>query len=432
MFITVPEFPLYLLRCLEHHGYRAYLVGGCVRDSLLEKRPDDWDIATNATPEQVLRCFSGEQVCQTGLRHGTVTVILNQTPYEITTFRKDGEYRDNRRPDQVTFVGELEEDLARRDFTVNAMAYHPEKGIIDPFGGERDLRSGQIACVGNPILRFQEDALRILRALRFAATLGFSIAPSTSEAILQSAHLLVNIAPERVRLEWDRIILGGGVARALKDYLPVVRVFLPEIMPELLDADWPRLLQVIANAPIDLVLRFAILYYCGVTASDTASQDRETGFGSKQWIVDGILRQLRYDNRTRRQIVQLIEYSDTDLPLSRTDVKQWLNRMGEEAFERLLTMRRLLCGAHGGDINRIEQAERHVRSVLSQQQCYRLKDLAIGGNDLLAAGIPQGKHVGVLLQQVLLLVMEEKVPNDRNDLIDAAKRQFEFLKEGIT
>ena len=231
MTIQLPSVVLLAIERLEAHGHRAYAVGGCVRDSLIGRTPNDWDITTSARPEETAAAFVGFKTVETGVKHGTLTVIIDGTPLEITTFRNDGEYADNRHPIAVTFSDTPEEDLSRRDFTVNAMAYHPKEGLLDLFGGQDDLQRRIIACVGEPKRRFDEDGLRILRAIRFASVLDFEIEEQTAKAVHAQRELLGNIAAERIREEFCKLIMGKGAVAILRDFSDVIGVFLPEILP---------------------------------------------------------------------------------------------------------------------------------------------------------------------------------------------------------
>lgn len=227
MTIQIPSHARQLLELLHSCGHEAYVVGGCVRDALLGREPKDWDMCTSATPEEMLRCFEGERVLLTGLKHGTVTVLMEHEPYEVTTFRVDGSYTDNRHPDSVTFVRDVRMDLARRDFTVNAMAYNPRDGLIDCFGGQEDLRNGVIRCVGDADARFQEDALRIMRALRFASSYGFTLQKETAEAAVRNAGLLQSIAAERIYSEMNRLLTGQGRLPVLLMHPRIITAILP-------------------------------------------------------------------------------------------------------------------------------------------------------------------------------------------------------------
>lgn len=280
------EFPrpvVRLIRTLNEAGYEAYAVGGCVRDALLGRQPNDWDLTTSALPEQIKACFANRRVIETGIKHGTVTVLDGGVPYEITTYRLDGAYSDHRRPDSVEFVSDLKEDLRRRDFTVNAMACHPETGVVDLFGGQDDLRAGIIRCVGEPEHRFTEDALRILRALRFASTYDFAIAPATGRAALKLAPTLQNVSPERIFVELKKLLCGKGARRVLAEYSDILFTIFPALAPMRGCAQnnphhaydvWTHTLIALENAPADPVYRLTMLFHdSGKPAAHTVGED---------------------------------------------------------------------------------------------------------------------------------------------------------------
>lgn len=398
MQMNIPAAARMLLDRLEATGYAAYLVGGCVRDSLLGRTPGDWDIATGALPEQVIACFADYPVLETGIKHGTVTVLVDHNPYEVTTFRVDGAYTDNRRPDSVEFIQDLRADLARRDFTINALAWNPGIGLVDYFGGQGDLAAGRIVCVGEPDKRFAEDALRILRAVRFASTLGFAIASGTAKAMAGLAPSLSHIAPERIRLELDKAIVGPGVCRAFSQSPEVLRAALPELEPYMCKPGWPRCLQAVAGAARDLPVRLALLLHpCGEKAVN-------------------ILLRLRYDNRTRRCVQDLLANVDRVLPAEERHVRRLLNRLDVEGVRRLLDIWRALQRAHGFAQNDCNALESLLEQVLAQGQCYRLRDLAVGGEELLDLGVT-GPQIGRLLQYLLEQVIEGCLPNERAALL---------------
>jgi tRNA nucleotidyltransferase (CCA-adding enzyme) len=324
-------------------------------------------------------CFAGQPVIGTGLKHGTVSLMLDGRPYEITTYRVDGKYTDNRRPDTVRFVNVLKRDLARRDFSVNAMAYHPRTGLVDYYGGLRDLAEKRIKCVGNPGKRFQEDALRILRALRFAAVFGFAIEENTAEAMRGGKTRLHNIAKERIAAELNKLLLGDHAGGLLKDHFSVPAEVIPEINREALAS--------LDAAPKDLILRLAWLFHDADQAADA-------------------LARLKYDGDTAKAVTQLIRYRDAEILPERVSVKRWLHRIGAERLRQLLALRR--------DGDRVLPL---VDAIIEQRQCYSLKDLAVNGRDLIDAGIPEGAQVGVLLNRLLDMVINEVAVNDKAALL---------------
>lgn len=375
---------------LEARGHECYAVGGCVRDSLLGALPHDWDLTTSATPPEMKAAFADCRVIETGIQHGTVTVLYQKEPLEITTFRKDGAYADNRHPTAVTFSKAVEDDLSRRDFTVNAMAYHPEKGLIDLFGGREDLKNKRIRCVGDPETRFNEDGLRILRAVRFASALGFVLEEATARAVRNCAFLLDGIAKERIREEFSKLLLGKTPTAILRDYPEVFARFLPEIVPIS-----RRTLDFLERAPLDLPLRLALL------------------FGSAEDAKAALLR-LRYDNETQKKTVDLIGLQAGALDFGTVGLRRLLREYPAETVERLLTL--LEC--KGADTR---TAKEDLQAILARGDCTSLSALAVSGNDLIALGFPAGKRVGAVLEVLLDRVIDGDLPNEKAALLEAAK-----------
>ena len=380
MDFELPDEVNYIIDTLESGEYEAYVVGGCVRDSLLGKLPKDWDICTPALPEQVIEIFKGHNIIKTGLQHGTVTIILNHKPFEVTTYRVDGVYSDSRHPDEVEFVGSLTDDLSRRDFTINAMAYSPKRGTADFFGGAADLRLGVIKCVGDPDKRFAEDALRIMRALRFAAALGFSIDGDTAKAMHKNAESLKKISPERISAEMSKLMAGDDIDRLLTEHKRVITEIIPELKL--------HTLKNVDSVPNDLSLRLTELLYC--VGPDTAKE---------------ILTRLKYDNNTINAVMQLILYHEADITPDRRNVKNWLNKIGEENLSQLIRLRGL------GDVRST------LDEIIKQKQCFSLKDLAVNGKDLIDAGVREGTEVGAALNRLLRMVIDEEIENDKEALL---------------
>ncbi|MBQ7100316.1 MAG: CCA tRNA nucleotidyltransferase [Clostridia bacterium] len=392
MRIIIPENIISVMRLLEESGFEAYAVGGCVRDSLLGRRPYDWDVCTSALPEETLEVFKDFRTIPTGIKHGTVTVIAD-SPVEITTFRIDGEYLDNRRPSQVSFTRTLADDLCRRDFTVNAMAADKNGFVTDLYGGKEDLQKKIIRCVGCAQKRFDEDALRIMRALRFAATLGFELEESTARAVREQKSLLKNIAVERIRVETDKLLLGS-CADILYGYREVFSVFIPE-------AEITReTAEKISLADKETEIRLALLL--GNLTSENAS---------------AVLGRLRYSNIVTKRSVELIENKNKVIENTSSAVKRLLNAFGKENAERLVRFKR----ADGG---LTPEAEKEILSEISRiiddGECYSLAALAVSGSDLSAIGI-KGKKTGETLNRLLNEVMEGTTANNKDDLLDKVK-----------
>lgn len=438
MFIQIPTQVKQILNALEANGFEAYIVGGCVRDSVLGKIPDDWDITTNALPFQTIKCFKTYKIVETGLKHGTVTIIIDHKPFEVTTFRIDGKYSDNRRPDNVAFTRDLKEDLSRRDFTINAMAYSSKEGLIDFFGGKNDIQNKIINCVGNPDLRFGEDALRIMRAIRFASVLDFQIENNTSISIHNNKFLLKNIAYERISTELNKLLLGDGVKRILINYVDVISEFIPEIKPMIgfeqnnphhyLDV-WQHSVESIVQCKKELICRLTMLFHDIGKPLCYSEDSQGIGhfYGHPKYsakIAEATLKKLRYDNFTIAKVKDLILYHDCDIKPKRKQLKRLLNKLGKETVKQLFEVKIADTKAHANTcFSRIEDVENSklvLEQILEQNQCFSLKDLAVKGNDLIAIGVPKGKQIGIILNKLVDMVIDEKVPNDKNKLLDEA------------
>lgn len=438
MMRAIPERVRQILEKLERAGYEAWCVGGAVRDLLLRREPGDWDVTTNALPETVMELFAPDAVA-TGLQHGTVTVGGGRG-VEITTYRRDGEYLDNRRPESVEFTSSLCEDLARRDYTINAIAMDLRGDLCDPWGGQADLARGIIRAVGDPASRFGEDALRIMRGLRFAARLGFSIEEQTREAIHRCAPLLKNIAVERLYVEMTGLLCGEHAARVLLDYPDVLGVFLPEILPcvgfdqrskyHVYDV-WEhtaRSVGAVENIP---VLRWTMLMH-DLGKPDTFTVDENGAghfYGHFQESVSkakSIMDRLRFDNRSKQQILTLVERHDSELALTDRAVRRNLSRYGEETLRLLLAVKRAdnlaQSPEYRGRQELIDQWEQLLNMELASGSCFSLAQLTVKGNDLVALGL-KGKQIGEMLEELLSLVIEEKLPNERAVLIEYAKEK---------
>ena len=439
-----PEHIHTVLDRLGEAGYEACPVGGCVRDTLLGMAPADWDVCTSARPEETAAVFADCHCIDTGAKHGTMTVVIDHRPVEITTYRTEAGYADNRHPDTVAFVSSLEEDLARRDFCINAMAFRPDGTIVDLFGGADDLRNGLIRAVGDPESRFKEDALRILRGLRFAARLDFSIEANTARAMDACKDLLHNIAPERIFTELKGILVGPGAGRILREYPEIFFTIVPELRPCLgfrqhspyhIHDIWTHITYAVEAAPAEPVLRLAMLFH-DIGKPETFSLD-EGGVGhfyghAKAGIAlaDKILRRLRCDNAAREAVLRLIEYHDMRPPQEKKSVRRLLVRFGEEDLRRLLACWRADCADRAGDVQRehliyIRGTETLLEEILRDESCFSLRDLAVNGGDILALGVEKGPGVGRILQELFRMVLEEELPNDRNTLLREAKNLAE-------
>ncbi len=441
--ITPPAPVQTALDMLCAAGFEAYIVGGCVRDALRDTAPHDWDCTTNAKPQEICECFRGFHVIETGLQHGTVTVVIEHNPIEITTFRIDGVYADHRRPDSVTFTDSLTDDLARRDFTVNAMAYHPARGLIDPFHGADDLQSGLIRCVGNPKDRFDEDGLRILRAMRFASVLDFAVDPQTAEAIHTQKHLLHHISAERIDTELTKLLCGTAAERVLTDFADVLFTVLPELEPmhgfdqrnPHHDYDvYTHTLKAVAACPPEPVLRWAALLH-DTGKPHTFTEDERGGhfYGHaavSAEIAKRALKAMKCDRKRYDRVLLLVEKHDMVMNGTEKQLKRLVRQIGEEAAEQLLLLHKADVTAQAAchRAERIEESDRLLGVLAALREadaCMSLKQLAVSGGDLLALGIPQGKAVGQMLNRLLEAVMDGSLPNERDALLAYIQREHE-------
>lgn len=434
--INMPPQVEEILGMLKGSGYEAYAVGGCIRDSLLGSVPNDWDICTSAKPEETKGCFGEYHVIETGLKHGTVTVVINSEPYEITTYRVDGEYKDNRRPEEVLFVTNLSEDLARRDFTINALAYNHEDGLQDYYEGQKDLNAKIIRCVGDANKRFQEDALRILRALRFASVLGFKIEEGTAKAIREEKVLLKNIAKERIQVEIVKLLLGDGAKDILMEYSDVLSVIIPEIKgmvgceqynPHHCYDVWEHTLTALQYTPKDKVLRLATLLHDSGKPKTFTRDEQGVGhfYGHgavSQEIAYKVMNDLRFDNETKHDVCQLVKHHDGIVIGEPKYVKRWLNKLGLEQFKRLLKIKYAdMMGQseyeREAKLAKLKRLEEVLEIVLSEEQCFSLKHLAVNGRDLINMGVKDGKKIGRILDKLLEEVIDGKIDNQKEVLL---------------
>ena len=389
----LPAGAEFVLKRLQDAGYQGYVVGGCVRDTLLGKVPKDWDVCTNALPHEMQRIFADCHVIETGLQHGTLTVMYHHEPFEVTTFRVDGEYTDHRHPDQVIFVADVRDDLSRRDFTVNAMAWNHKSGVVDAFGGQEDLKNQLIRCVGEPEKRFQEDALRIMRALRFASVYGFAIDSATDAAIHALKHTLADVAAERIRVELAKLLCGDGAGDILRAYPDVMQV----IMPQLAKVDWPSTVAAVEAAAPEEKARLAMLLH---QLSPADAKD--------------VLISLKPDNFTRDWVLMLVTHQDYPFQPTRHSLLTALSLFGKTETYALLAVRQAKGAAD------VESLRDVLEEVLRDGICYSVKDMAVNGRDMLALGA-KGKAVGECLSYLLSLLIAEKLPNEREALLAAAK-----------
>ncbi len=441
---NIPKNPLFVLERLSSLGYESYIVGGCVRDMLLGKTPHDYDICTSATPEETIEAFSDYNVIKTGLKHGTVTIVVKGEHLEVTTYRTEGSYSDNRRPDSVSFVKDLKSDLARRDFTINALAYNHSAGIVDFFGGREDLASGIIRAVGSPQERFSEDALRIMRAIRFASTYDFAIEENTANSIHQLAPLLNNIAKERINTELCKLLMGSGVEQVLLDYSDVISVIIPEVAllvgfdqrnPHHIYDIYTHSVKAVANSPSDIIVRLTMLLHdiekpsCYTVGEDGIGHFYEHGRVGKDTVI-AILKNLKFDNDTVKKVSQLVLFHDGEIHPSPRAVKRWLSKIGKEELIRLIYVKNADDSSKNPDkiqgrVEKNHQILDLINKIELTNQCFSLKSLAITGEDLMAIGIPQGKIVGAILKKLMEMVIEEEIDNNCHSLLEKAEELYE-------
>ncbi len=438
--IQLPEKVQFIISRLEQAGYEAYAVGGCVRDSLLGRQPHDWDVTTSAKPTQVKEVF--RHTIDTGIQHGTVTVMLDHEGFEVTTYRIDGEYEDSRHPKEVTFTVDLIEDLRRRDFTINAMAYNDKRGIVDAFGGVEDLENGIIRCVGEAAERFGEDALRILRAVRFSAQLGFSIAEGTKAAATELAPNLKNISAERIQAELVKLLMSAHPDYMRDAYaLGITRIVLPELddafateqnHPHHMYNVGEHLMQCLLHTRADKSLRIAaLLHDIGKPRTKTTDADGTDHFhghveASEQMALD-ILKRLKFDNDTITKVQKYVKYHDYNAEPNARAVRRAVNKIGTEYFPQVLELRRADTLAQSTyqqaeKLARIDAIARLYSEILEKQQCVSLKTLEITGNDIIALGVPKGKRIGAILGELLDDVLQNPEHNTHDYLMGKAEK----------
>ena len=435
-----------IINILEDNGYEAYAVGGCIRDTLMGKIPNDWDITTNCMPDDMIRCFDGYRIIDTGLKHGTVTVLIDGQGYEVTTYRQDGEYTDNRHPDQVTFVTDLASDLSRRDFTINAMAYNHKRGLVDLFGGKEDIEKKIIRCVGSPEKRFSEDALRILRALRFASVLDFSIDQATSQAILDLKDSLDNISKERINVEFTKLLCGKRNVEIIRDYFDVICVFIPEMKPmkgfdqktrwHIYDV-LEHTLNSLQYTNDDFIVKMTMLLH-DIGKPHMFTMDERGGhfFGHQAEsgkMAREILNRLRYDKNTTSTIVKLICEHDNRFDSNPKKIKRMLNKLGLDDTRRLIVIQKADNLSQNPEFVRngmlaLIESEKIIDKIIEEGQVFSLAQLAISGKDLIDMGLKPGPEVGLILQTLLEDVSDGNLENSKDVLCGEV---LKYLKKQV-
>lgn len=442
MKITLPAKVTEIIENLQMHGYEAYAVGGCVRDSILAKRPEDWDITTSAKPEEIKKLF--RRTVDTGIEHGTVTVLFGKDSFEVTTYRIDGLYEDGRHPKEVVFTNKLEEDLRRRDFTINAMAYNDEVRLVDVFGGMKDLNHHLIRCVGDPMERFSEDALRILRAVRFSAQLAFPIEPETAEAIRKLAPTLERISAERIQTELVKLLVSAHPERIQDAYeLGITKVILPE---------WDAMVGVAQNTPHhkydvaehtlhaiksvkrDKILRLTMLFHdMGKPAMKTTDEKGRDHFKGHALVSEelarSVMRRLKFDNDTIKKVTKLVCYHDYRIEATPQNVRRAMNRIGVDLFPYYLAVRMADVKAQSPyrkkeKIENIIEMREIYQETLISGHCVNLRGLAVTGKDLMQLGMEPGRKLGSMLNELLEWVIDEPECNKKELLCEYVKERL--------
>lgn len=435
MRIELPIKVKQIIKTLQEHGYEAYAVGGCVRDSILGRVPDDWDITTSATPLETKALFP--RTFDTGIEHGTITVLIDKDAFEVTTYRVDGKYEDSRHPSEVTFTRCLSEDLLRRDFTINAMAYNDEDGLVDIFGGMEDLRNKVIRCVGDAKARFSEDALRILRAVRFAAQLGFEIEEETKKGIRELAPTLANISAERIQVELVKMLVSPNPSLLRTAYeLGITKVILPEFDEMMMTTQenphhkytvGEHTLKAIENIRAKKVLRLAMLFH-DIAKPQVKTMDEE---GVAHFFLHDtkgvemtkqIMKRLKFDNDTTNKVVKLVLHHDYRMPAKARNVRRAMNKIGEDLFPYYLEVREADTLAQSDyeleeKLQNIEDVRVCYEGIVARQECVSLKTLAVTGSDLIEDGMQPGKEIGVVLNKLLEIVIENPEYNTKENLL---------------
>ncbi|KAI4440776.1 MAG: HD domain-containing protein [Ruminococcus sp.] len=442
MKIVLPNKVLMIILNLQMHGYDAYAVGGCVRDSILAKKPQDWDITTSAKPADIKRMF--RRTVDTGIEHGTVTVLLGRESFEVTTYRIDGVYEDNRHPKEVRFTNNLEEDLKRRDFTINAMAYNDDVRLVDAFGGMKDLNYHLIRCVGNPKERFSEDALRILRAVRFSAQLGFSIEKSTEAAIKELAPSLRHVSAERIRTELLKILVSNHPEQLREAYrLGITKVILPEWDDmEGVAQNTPHhkydvaehTIHAIKNVKRDKILRLTMLFHDmgkpAMKSTDENGRDHFKGHAIvSEELTNVVMRRLKFDNETIKKVTRLVCYHDYRVEATPQNVRRAMNRIGVELFPYYLAVRLADVKAQSvyqkrEKVENIIKMRELYQEALVQENCVTLHDLAVTGKDLMEIGMEPGQKLGSMLQELLEWVIDDPDCNKKEILCEYVKEKL--------
>lgn len=435
----IPDKIEIALSKLHEAGYEAFVVGGCVRDTLLNRMPNDWDITTSAAPNEIQNVFNGYHQIHTGMKYGTVTVVIDQEPIEITTYRIDGNYSDGRRPDKVSFTSDITADLARRDFCINACAATGTM-LVDPFGGQDDIKNKLIRCVGDPIQRFTEDSLRILRGIRFASVLDFRIEEKTKNAMFECKDLLKNVSQERITIEFCKTLLGINVKNTLMEFHDIFACIVPEIssMVEFEQHNkyhvydvFEHSLKAVESIDSDIILRVTMFFH-DIAKPYCYSIDKK-GVGHfyghpeiSAQMTDKILHRMKFSTVDIRTSTELIKYHDTQIAVNPKSIKKLLSKIGEEQFRRLLKVKKADILAKNPALSNerlktLSDIEQILDKIVSEKCCLSIHDLAVNGDDLIQYGIPKGKKIGLILNRLFEMVINEEVKNEKDALIEKLK-----------
>lgn len=413
--MEVSKKAMVVFQLLEKNSFESYLVGGCVRDSLVGRTPKDWDFTTNATPEEITCVFETAEykVVPTGIKHGTVSVIVDSEVFEITTFRIDGDYSDGRHPETVEFASSIEEDLSRRDFTMNSIAYNPKKGFVDPFGGKEDIKNKVVRANGLATERFEEDALRMMRAIRFSSQLSFEIEPSTFEAIKICSNLIDKISKERIISELKKTFESNA-------HLGIKFLIETELFDKImLSVDMEKVKQFLnffKVSPADQNIRLAGIFYSMLEKEE----DRTIVLG----IASKTMESLKYDNETKDNVIALLTYGDVNFKTER-EFKETIATIGESKTNMLLDFDKAIANYRGDDSKEIKRKKEFAKKIFENNIPIKMSQLAINGKDLINLGIKEGKIVGRVLNKLLNIVLENHLLNEKNILIDFAKKEIE-------
>lgn len=443
--MTLPQSAKKLISLLGNSGYKAYAVGGCVRDSILGKKCDDVDITTSATPDEMIAVFNENSIkyFKTGIAHGTVTAVINGSSFEVTTFRRDGNYLDNRHPENVNFVTDIREDLSRRDFTINALAYNDNEGVVDLFGGKKDIENKLVRAVGDADKRFKEDALRIMRAVRFSSVLSFEIEDNTKKALFANKELLKNVSVERIYNELSKLLMGDNVYNVLVEYKEIFAVVIPQL--ELIfdikqntnwhiyDV-WCHTAKSVEKSPKDLALRYTMLFHdLGKAVTKTTDSNGVDHFKGHQKVsaeyAREIFRQLKAPNYITERSMAVIPIHDIHIGRNRKNIKKWLNRLGESSLRDLIAVKKADKLAQNlsltaGEIENLNITEDILNDIINNKEAFSISDLAVNGNDIVNLGY-KGREIGEILNYLIEAVIDEKAENTKEDLISYVNKTRE-------